>query len=579
MVRVKALEPFHLKAVIEAAHTAIVSIDLSGRIVTFNSAAEKITGVSSKNAIGRYCEEILLTDGLTRVALSGSPETGIKVTIGDTSVLTSRSPIVINGKIAGAVAVFQDITDIEQMSAELASVKDLNIELDAIIESVSDGLYITDGKGNTLRVNSAYERISGGVKAEEVIGKNMKELVDEGYYSKSVTFIVLEKKEPVSILHTIKGDKEALITGTPVFDEKGSIVRVVTTVRDMDELNTIKKELARSIEESNKYKRELEKLREEKFVKNEIVMHSRAMAKVMDLAVKMGEVRSTILITGESGVGKEIIAKTIHNSGNPKTPFIKVNCGAIPENLLESELFGYEEGAFTGACKGGKKGLFEAADKGTVFLDEIGELSLNLQVKLLRCIQEKEIYRVGGVSPLSLDVRIIAATNRDLEEMVVKGSFRQDLFYRLSVIPINVPPLRERKEDIVPLVYSFLKKFCNEFNIRKEVCTKALKALESYSWPGNVRELENHIERLTILASGPVIQIDDLSEKITSQYDADDLFNISVPESASLDEILSKVEEIVISKSLKKHKTTRKAAAALGISQSSVVRKTGKYKR
>ena len=570
-------EFFHFKSIIEKAHTAIFSVDENGKIVVFNPGAEKITGIKAENAIGKDSSEIPFVDGVTRVSISGKPQIGLRVEIGEKTVLTNRTPIIKNGKIVGAMAIFQDITELEKLSRELEYVKALNEELDTIIESVSDGLYITDGEGTTLRVNSAYERISGGVKAEEVIGRNMKDLVQEGYYSKSVTLIVLEKKEPVSILHTIKGDKEVLITGNPVFDENGKIVRVVTTVRDIVELNTIKKELAKTIAESKRYKKELETLKEFQNQIAEVVATSKIMKDVVDLAFRVGKVRSTVLITGESGVGKEVVARVIHNSSNIEKPIVKLNCGAIPENLLESELFGYEEGAFTGAVKGGKPGLFEIAHNGSVFLDEIGELPLPLQVKLLRVIQEKEILRVGGVTPIKVDVRIIAATNKNLEKMVSIGKFREDLFYRLSVIPIEVPPLRKRPEDIIPLAVKFLEKFNSMFHTEKEITPDALKALETHLWPGNVRELENNIERLVILSPGEKIMAKDINEIISSIESRHNPSEISIPDIIPIESAVNEVEKQLLTRALKKYKTTRKAAAVLGISQPSVVRKIKKY--
>ncbi|WP_236777820.1 sigma 54-interacting transcriptional regulator [Anoxybacter fermentans] len=566
-----------LKTILDAAHNAIVAVDEQGFITIFNHAAEKIVGVNAEEVMGQPVDEVIPTTGLLTVLKTGQAEYSQKMKIGDVMVLTNRTPIIKDGKIVGAVAIFQDISELESISQELKSIKELNRELDTIIESISDGVYITDGEGNTLRVNSAYERISG-IKAEEVIGRNMKELVEEGVYSQSVTLLVLEEREPVTITHEIKTGKEVLITGNPVFDEEGNIVRVVTTVRDLAELNSLKQQLAETRKLSQRYHSELAQLRLQQLELDDVVIQSEAMQKVIKLALRLGEVNSTVLITGESGVGKEIVAKIIHRTGQGhEGSLIKVNCGAIPENLLESELFGYEKGAFTGARKEGKPGLFELAEGGTLFLDEISELSLNLQVKLLRAIQEKEIVRVGGVNPIKIQVRIIAATNRNLEQMVKEGKFREDLYYRLNVVPIYVPPLRERREDIIPLIYHFLERFNTQFKTNKRFDPEALKALERYDWPGNVRELENTVERLVVLTNNDLIGIDDLPEYIRSDEYVKTPSNIIVPSLMPLKDAVEEVEKQIIAKALQKYSTTREVAKVLGVSQPTIVRKMKKY--
>jgi len=459
---------------------------------------------------------------------------------------------------------------------DLQEVKRLNKELDAIIESSYDGFYITDGNGYTLRINSAYSRITG-IKPEEVIGKHMKELVDKGVYSQSVTLLVLKKKKPVTIMHDIKTGKRVLITGNPVFNEKGEIERVVTNVRDITELNRLKKQLEETKELTQRYHMELQELRNKQQELDGIVAKSTEMRKTIEMAEKVAKVDSTVLILGESGVGKEILAKIIHASSRRNNgPFIKVNCAAIPETLLESELFGYEGGSFTGAKKKGKPGMFELARNGTIFLDEIGELPLNLQPKLLRVIQDRELIRVGGSHPVELDVRIIAATNRDLEEMVRKGKFREDLFYRLNVVPITIKPLRERKDDILPLIVHFVERFNKKYQLNKRFASTTVDILMEYTWPGNIRELENMIERLMVMVNDDVIQPHHLPGRIKGTALT---INHLLKDDAiiPLKKAVAETEKNLIKKALEKYKTTRKAAKALGIDQSTVVRKAQKY--
>jgi len=459
-----------------------------------------------------------------------------------------------------------------------------NETLKAIFDNSFDGLYITDGKGYTTRINSAYEKISG-IKAEEVIGKHMKDLVEEGYYSESVTLLVLKEKKAITITHEIRTGIEVMITGTPVFNDEGNIVRVVTTVRDMKTLSRMRKELAETKKLSAKYYNELKKLREQQLEIDDVIIESPRMKEIIELTIRLGHFNSTVLITGESGVGKEIIAKIIHKasrSEEKKGSFIKVNCGAIPENLLESELFGYEKGAFTGAKKQGKPGLFELAENGTLLLDEVAELPLSLQVKLLRALQEREIYRVGGTYPIKINTRILAATNRDLEKQVKEGEFREDLFYRLNVVPVNVPPLKERKEEIIPMVQYYLEKYNNKFNTNKKIALDLLSFFEKYDWPGNVRQLKNTIERLVVMVTEDIISIKHLPTDFFHEIDEtnkDKYFDNSIilSHDFNIKKAVEDLEKKLLIKARKKVKTTRKMASILGISQATVVRKLNKY--
>lgn len=461
---------------------------------------------------------------------------------------------------------------------DLQAVKRLNKELNAIIESSYDGFYITDGKAVTLRINSAYTRITG-IKPEEGIGRSMYELVEKGLYSESVTLRVLKEKKPVTIMHDVKTGKRLLITGNSVFIEHGQIVRVVTNARDITELINLKKQLEESQELTQRYHLELQQLRNHQKDVGEIVVKSPEMKQVVEMATKVSDVDSTVLINGESGAGKEIVAKIIHNTGRRNSgPFIKVNCAAIPDTLLESELFRYEHGFFTGARRDGKPGMFELAQNGTIFLDEVGELLLHLQPKLLRVIQDKEIIRLGGSKPTKLDVRIISATNRDLTKMVEEGKFREDLYYRLNVVPISILPLRERKCDIFPLIMYFLNKLNQKYGLNKKLATDTVDLLNEYSWPGNVRELENVVERLVVMVNDDIIKPHHLPSNIKGKSAFGEKFPWNFKHDViSLKDAMAHVEKEIVSRALKKHKTTRKAAKALKINRSTVVRKAQKY--
>lgn len=561
-------------AIFNFTHNGIISVNLDSKIVSCNQAAKNMLEKKQEDLVGQKLTDLIPDNGIKEVIESQTKSLSQKVKYKDKTFLTNRSPLYKDGKIDGAISVFQDISELEEVSKELNYVKNLNKELDAIIESVSDGIYITNGNGDTLRINSSYEKITG-IKSEEVLGKNMKELVENGVFSESVTFKVLEKKAPVSVMHEIKTGQKVLSTGHPVFNDEGNIVRVVTTARDVKELNHLKQELNEAKKLSEKYYSELEKLRKQQIQIDDIVIKSSKMKNIIDLSIQMGRVDSTILIKGESGVGKEVVANVIHESSERTSgSLIKVNCGAIPDNLLEAELFGYSEGSFTGAKKGGKPGMFELADGGTLFLDEIAELPLNLQVKLLRVLQEEEIIRVGGTKPIKIDVRIIAATNQDLNQMLKKGEFREDLFYRLNVVPINIPPLRERREDISQLIYKFLDDFNKKYKKNKKITLDTINFLENYEWPGNVRELKNLIERFVVISEEDTIDLNFLPNTIYNQKEKN---NYYLNEIMPLGKAVAIAEKSLLEKAFSKFDTTYQVAKVLEVSQPTIVRKKKKY--
>jgi PAS domain S-box-containing protein len=442
--------------------------------------------------------------------------------------------------------------------------------LTSIFQFSYDGIYVADANGNGVLVNEAYTRITG-VQEEELVGRNLRDLEQEGIISESVSLKVLESGKPMTIVQTVKG-KEVLVTGNPVYNEQGKIEFIVTNVRDISELNRLKLDLQQSKALAQKYINEIKdfKMKEKmQLLLDGIIAHSREMIQVLRLVQKVARVDSTVLLLGESGVGKEVIAKLIHRaSDRAQGPLIKVNCAAIPQHLLESELFGYEKGAFTGADSRGKPGLFEQAEGGTIFLDEIGDMPPDLQVKLLRVLQEFEITRVGGRKSVKVNVRVLSATHQSLEAMVEKGTFRQDLYYRLNIVPIKIPPLRERKDDIVPLACYFLNKINEKYGLDKTFHPEVFPFMEQYAWPGNIRELENLIERLSITVDHREIKISDFPFTLPKRK--------SDTKKTTLKELLEHVERDMIEQNLTEHKTTRKTAKVLGISQSALVKKIQK---
>lgn len=466
------------------------------------------------------------------------------------------------------------IKQLQIIQVELESCRKQLEDYEAVLESSFDGILITDGQGNVLMVNQAYERLTG-IKIEEIMGKNMREMLNPTYMPNSVVLMVLDKKTTVTIPHFTRNARSIMVTGNPVFNEKGEIYRVITNVRDTTELNELRQELLRAQAMENVY-HQLENARaageDEGFV-----ALSTGMKSVFALASKVSSVDATVLILGESGVGKEVVAKYIHqNSHRSQAPFITVNCGAIPEQLLESELFGYVGGAFTGANRTGKAGLFEAAQGGTLFLDEIGELPMSLQVKILRSLETREIMRIGSTKPVAVDVRILAATNRDLEQMVANRRFRADLFYRLNVVRIAIPPLRERIEDIAPLSVYFLNQFNKRYHQTKKLTMEVIGELEKYPWPGNVRELKNSIEQMVVLSHDDLLQIGDLPWYQHHEGQARQQA-VQVSGILPLKQALEETEKQLLKNALKKYRTSRQISRVIGVDQSTVVRKLNKY--
>ncbi|MGE5389642.1 MAG: sigma 54-interacting transcriptional regulator [Deltaproteobacteria bacterium] len=567
-----------LETVINSAYNPIVAIDSEGTITIWNQSAEKYTGMKASDVIGAYINDVIPESELVDIIQSGRSQYGARLCIGNSAFISNRAPIIKNGQITGAVAVLYDVSELEGVTKELAYVKAINNEMDAIIESSFDGLYITDGKGITLRINKAIKRMTG-LGEEELLNKSMNELVERGTLSRSASLLVMEKREPVTTtLSTITGT-DLLVTATPVFDENGEIFRIVTSVRDVSELNMLKQrvEQLEGLKEHFEFQMNTMKLR----LSGNLIYKNKEMENIVYQALKVAEVDSTVLISGESGVGKEIIGELIQrNSARRDGPFIKLNCAAIPDNLLESELFGYESGAFTGAKREGKPGLFELANGGTLLLDEIGDVPLHLQVKLLRTLQQREILRVGGVKPIHIDVRIIAITNKNLEELVEKGEFREDLYYRLNVVPIHIPALRERREDIPLLIRHFLANYNERYNMKKFISSEAIDVLMMYNWPGNIRQLENLIERLVVTTSAEVIDVAQLptffikeNTHLLGDYGQPITVNAIVP----LKTAVESVEKQLLEKTFSITNSCYKAAQILEVDASTISRKANKY--
>lgn len=464
---------------------------------------------------------------------------------------------------------------------ELLSVHSLNRELNTIIDSIDDGVLVTDGEGKIIRVNKSIEKVTG-LSVQEYSGNFLQSLYEKGLLLYApIASAALEKKEIVTNLQIISTGKEVIVTANPVTDKHGKINKVVTTVRDITDLNKLKQELEQTQKLTELFRAQINQLTKEFFLKNnKIITRNTKMLKILELCHRIAQTETTVLILGESGVGKELIAENIHNCSDraKKGPLIEVNCSAIPKELLESEFFGYESGSFTGANKNGKPGLFEMADEGSIFLDEIGDLPLEMQAKLLRVLETKQFLRLGGLKPKKINSRFIAATNQDLEDRVKKGLFREDLYYRLNIVPIVIPPLRERQDDIPILLSFFLNKFNQKYALSKSFSPEIVTVLQKYHWPGNVRELKNIVERLVLISNQKIISQKDIPSNILNGLESEEIKKKTYSlKGQSLKELKEELEIIILKEAIEKYSSMRRIAEELGLSHTAVIKKMRKY--
>ena len=456
----------------------------------------------------------------------------------------------------------------EEITAKLWESILTSREWEKVVESSIDGIFLADGTGMALYANKAYEEISG-LSRTEIEGVQLREFLSRGYVDKAGSLMVLSTKRPTTIESCFsRTGKHALITCNPSLGPDGEISITVSNVRDLTEINRLKEQREKRRALISFYKAELE----QNYTNQDLVARDPSTIRLLNVARQVAKVDSTVLITGETGAGKEVVAKYIHdNSPRSKEHFIRINCSAIAENLFESELFGYEKGAFTGARAEGKVGLFEIADKGTIFLDEIGELPQNLQAKLLRVLQEKEFTRVGGVKPVKTDVRVLAATNRNMQQMVADKLFRLDLYYRLNVVPLQVPPLRERPEDILPLASLFVQKMNRKYGYEKKLTPNAEAQMRSYSWPGNIRELRNVIERAVILSTSDDVEVQGMLPPVSGTLGDQGELPHDLPRR------LRQLEYAYMKRAYELHGSVRDAARALGMKKSTFAEKLQIY--
>jgi len=562
------------RAIVNASRNCLLAVDRHGVIFLANNVAQEKLGAARRISLRDVIPGLVnivdktVTDGKRRFENS--------MQIESEEYRVSVSPIKLEGKPTGVICMLEQSTEFEKVARQMRFFQHTTRELEAIIDSSSDGLFVCDAQANVIRVNPASERIHK-IKAKKLIGKNMVDLIQQGFIDRSAALEALQSKAIVSLLQN-KDNRKIISTGTPVFDDDGNLIRVVVSERDTTEIDKLQHELEEQGSLKDQLQYQLLEMQLAELTTNKIIARSPSMIKVLERALKVSPANSTVLITGESGVGKGLIANLIHkNSSRAEKPLIRINCGAIPETLIESELFGYEAGAFTGAKAGGKTGSLELANGGSLFLDEIAELPLSAQVKLLRFLEKGRLTRLGGAKVLTIDARILVATHRNLKDMVEKGTFRQDLYYRLNVIPLHVPALRERKDCISPLIRYYVDHFSSITGTRKRVSRSTLDALLAYSYPGNVRELMNICEHAIVLSETDVVDLLDLPKDVVRRTSELSIEAVGWSEKMTLKQILQSVERKVMLQTIKKHKNQSEAAAALGVSQPTIARRLKKY--
>ncbi|MGG3006591.1 sigma 54-interacting transcriptional regulator [Geobacillus stearothermophilus] len=558
--------------IFHSSHDGMIVVDEYAYITDMNESAAQLLGVDKDEVVGRHILSVLPSSGLPRVLKTRQTEFHQEVELANgKKLIATRIPIIDDsGKLFGALAVFKDITELVALAEEITDLKEIRMMLEAIIHSSEEAISVVDENGNGILINPAYTRLTG-LTEEDVIGKPATADIAEG---ESMHMQVLKTRRPVRGARMKVGPKnrDVIVNVAPIIVD-GVLKGSVGVIHDVSEIQRLTAELNRA--------RQIIRTLEAKYSFADIIGESEEMKVAIEQAKLAAKTPATILLRGESGTGKELFAHAIHNASDRKyNKFIRVNCAAIPETLLESELFGYEEGAFSGARRGGKRGLFEEANNGSIFLDEIGELSASTQAKLLRVLQEREIVRVGGTKPIPINVRVIAATNVNLEKAIAEGAFREDLYYRLNRMPIYIPPLRARKEDIPALCRHLIQKLNQDYGRNVEgVTDEAMVKLLAYDWPGNVRELENVLGRAMIFMKFHEVMID-ISHlpPLSAPSAAPSVRPETEGELRPLDEMLGRYEAQLLEEALRRHRGNKTAAArALGISVRNLYYKLEKY--
>ncbi|MFB5660432.1 sigma 54-interacting transcriptional regulator [Alteribacillus sp. HJP-4] len=570
-----------LKMMLSSIPRGIFVVDDMKKVVHFNDTALSMMRTTEEKVKQHSVDDFFHADIIEHVLQTGETVLNQILVQEEAGLLLDYSPIFDEeNQINGVIIIVQDLPQVEEMALEIGYVKDLNRDLNAILATMYDEILVVDQHGTLLRHSENYLEHAWSEDLHAIVGQRIHDYSTMEQADPSLIDLVLEEKKKITSMQTLASGQKVLSVGNPIFGEDGIVDRIVIASRDITETTRLKSELRETRQMTDQYKEELQSLKKQhhQSLSPEIVYGSKKMESVMATVEKLADFHSTVLILGESGVGKELIAKAIHDNGaRADKPFVTVNCGAIPEDLLESELFGYVKGAFTGADSRGKVGYFEQANHGVLFLDEIGELSLHLQVKLLRVLQEREVSPIGSVQSKPIDVQIVTATNQSLEKLVKEGTFREDLYYRINVIPIRVPALRERPEDIPLLSYTFMDQLNRKYDKSFHLTPEALQVLEAYGWPGNIRELQNVIERLVVTADAELIEGEYVRRFLHPAESSSS--SVAVTEIMPLKEAKKLLERQMVELAMERYKTTTAAAEKLGMSQSAVSRKYNEVKK
>lgn len=543
-------------------------------ILTFKKDREEIQGIITFNDIGEILKRDLdltnpVKDYMRTHVYFFSPEEPVKKARDFMLEKKIGSLPIWDGKKVVGIVDTITLRDTYYKKTE-----ELSNQFCTILDQLHEGVCIVNDYGIVTFWNNSAERLYQ-IKGEELLGKRLRD-----YFPTALLDVVLKKKKPIeNVTHSPRKGTYVAISAKPLFSGD-HLVGAISSERDVTEITQLSMELEKATNRMKFLETEYNRLTKDQYQLGEIIVgKSKKLAESIVLAQQVAKTNVNVLITGESGTGKEIFARAIHQESGRKGDFIPINCSAIPANLLESELFGYEGGAFTGALTKGKKGKFQLADGGTIFLDEIGDMPMEMQAKLLRVLQDGEVYPVGGEKSIKINARIIAATNRDLEKMMEEGSFREDLYYRINVVSIHLPPLRERREDIPLLIDRFVKEFSAiHGHSIASISTETLKMLTDYKWKGNIRELKNTIERLVVLSKGKHITKDIMPTEIIKSFQKENQKNREKPREYDLEKVLQNTERNMIQEVMELTKgNKKKAAKILNIPRSTLYYKLSQY--
>ena len=563
----------YLNILLNRMQDAVIIIDKQGKIVTVNNKAEEVLNLRKHIYTSKHIDQVIENSELFRVVQTGSEEININFTYSHRAFIVDRLPVISKGEIQGAIAIFHDNSNVLEMRKKLEEDKHYIETLDAIVDTCSEQIVVIDQDARIKLMSDSYKTF---LNVESPEGKHVKDVIEN-----TRLHIVLETGETeVGDLQMINGNK--MIAMRLPIKKDGKVVGAIGKVmfKDISELMHLT-EKSTFLEKELLLENSMENERTAKYSFDSLIGDSEAIKKAKKMAKKVAKTNSNVLITGESGTGKEVFVHAIHNASLRKNkPFIKINCAAIPSELLESELFGYEEGAFTGAKRGGKRGRIQMAHEGTLLLDEIGDMPLEMQGKLLRVIQEKEVERVGGEGTDKVDVRIMASTNRNLAEMVKEKTFRKDLFYRLDVMDIKLPALRERSEDIPAFVKELSYILGNKLGrYVDKISDDVMALLTAYEWPGNIRELENVIERaINLMDIDGIIRLEHLPDHLMKFHENNHKMYEHLDGDLNLKTRVEALEkELIESCLIKVNHNKNQASKMLNISRVSLYKKIDKY--